>query len=85
MAKGLFPGKSHKSRIAAQCKGSVFKKNLRLAVLWRDEPEGDRPVGGSPTLPSGICGGGAGYYTNAYLNEYFAFICIHLEIKWYEN
>ncbi len=40
---------------------------------------------GSLKLPPPIRGGGAAYNTIAYLNDHFAFICIHLKIKQHEN
>lgn len=76
----FFPGKSH------QCLTVVsLQEALEMVVLQRRiggvEPEEADVVWGSPKLPPSIWGGGAGYNTNAYLNDHFAFICIHLKIK----
>lgn len=80
MAPGLFPGKSHQCRTVVS-----LQEALEMVVLQRRiggvEPEGADVVWGSPKLPPSIWGGGAGYNTNAYLNDHFAFIYIHLKIK----
>lgn len=62
-----------------------IQEALEMAALVESNPREADMVWGLPKLPPSIREGGASYNTNAYLNEYFAFICIHLKIKLFEN
>jgi len=81
----LLPGKSYQGLVVVWCKGSVSRKYLEKAAVHcrtvEVYPERADMVWGSRELQSSIWGGGPAYNSNAYLNEYFAFICIHLKIK----
>jgi len=58
------------------CTGS--KRHLKVVAL-RCRRGGVQTVGGSLRLPPSIWAGGTAHNTNAYLNDYFAFICMKIK------
>lgn len=58
-----------------------------LLQVWATNPREETWSGArrKKKLPPSTWGGMADNDANAYLNDHFAFICIHLKIKSYEN